>query len=242
MVWSERLERRREVRVLPQGVSDEDKQLTDPSCISWISRYSPELSSSPHVCFAAGCWAGMIKLHHFLQNGPKTDNSYIISFLNDQLTISRTQTLIKQNQCLNVCSLWQQMYWSVVSCSTQESNQGSRTSLLSKFVASMSFCPSVHPGWWLPGDLYQPSGDCKDPSAGCGRDHHGAEGQRALRHQGPRLLWTLQGEKHSWGQRCMCRGIQCTEAPHVADAVETDFSNMLHLLVVSYNTGFHLRH
>lgn len=91
----------------------------------------------------------------------------------------------------------------------------------------ISFWLSVPPGWWLPGDFHQPSGDRKDPSAGGRRDHHGAKGQRSVRHQGLRILGTLQGEKCCWGQRCMYWSLPTiqleTKGPCVADVVQMLF-------------------
>lgn len=106
------------------------------------------------------------------------------------------------------------------------------------FLLFFSFCLSVPAGWWLSGDLHQPSGDCKDPSTGGRRDHHGAEGQRPVRHQGPRLLWALQGEKHRWGQRFMHRWIHTmqldTKGSYVTDS-DGFLQHYIQLIFLKYN-------
>lgn len=77
MVWSERLGRKREVRV-PAGSAWWRQTADRLDCISWISRYSPVLSSSRRVCFAAGCWGGTI-VASLAAIAYKQDNSYIFN-------------------------------------------------------------------------------------------------------------------------------------------------------------------
>lgn len=63
-----------------------------------------------------------------------------------------------------------------------------------------------HPaGRSFPGDFHQSSGDRKDPSAGGGRDYHGAPGQCLDCCERPGLLWPLQG-RSAPRQRCYVQG------------------------------------
>lgn len=49
----------------------------------------------------------------------------------------------------------------------------------------------VYLGWSLSGDLYQPSGDCEDPPAGCRWDHHWTSSQCTECGPWPGLLRSL---------------------------------------------------
>lgn len=59
--------------------------------------------------------------------------------------------------------------------------------------ADIFVCVLHFVGWSITGDFHQPTGDREDPPAGGWRDHHGPQGQRSERRQGPRLPRPLQG-------------------------------------------------
>ncbi len=237
-MWSERLERKREVRV-PAG-SVWWRQTADRlGCISWISQNSPGLSSSPHVCFAAGCWGStIVKLHHLLQ---LCTSKIILTFCNASFfffsVLCWNEHFIFRKLISNTDKMNVGCYFAAANIlkSVFTFNLSIYFSLLEVHSFHFLFCLSVPPGWWLPGDLHQPSGDCKDPSAGGRRDHHGAEGQRPVRHQGPGLLWTLQGEKRRSGQMCMCGSLHTmqlgTKGSGVADVVQMHFCGGVRWLV-----------
>lgn len=135
----------------PQGLHDEDKQPTD----------SPVLSSSPHVGFAAGCWCGtVVELHHLLHLVPSKiiSDIFILNCIISLLFFIRAGRYVEMN---TLSSVWksdtQPIYKSVFGF-----NMSIDPFLFSWSTVYSVLCLSFPPGWWLPGDLHQPRGDCND--------------------------------------------------------------------------------